>query len=55
MQDQDQREPYMKPAVIRLEYSQDVKVSMQGTCKTEGGGPGSAVSICSQGTCSVTS
>jgi hypothetical protein len=36
---QDEREPYHKPAIVRLEYSQDVKVSMQTNCKVAGVGP----------------
>lgn len=31
-----QREPYVRPFVMRLEFSTDTRVSMAQVCKTEG-------------------
>ncbi len=46
---QDTREPYVKPAVLRLEYAADMPVSLAGSCKTNAG-PASGSSPCNDGT-----
>lgn len=37
---QDEREPYVKPAIVRLEHTADLKVSMTSGCKTGAAGIG---------------